>query len=55
MFEAGPEGLNQLPGLGSAKYKQMHFIFISTVIIVTTDHLLVFDASYLSQFSEQMD
>lgn len=33
----------------------MHYIFVSVLIIAITDHLLVFDTSYLSQFSEQMD
>lgn len=30
-------------------------IFTSILIIAITDHLLVSDAGYLSQFSEQMD
>lgn len=33
----------------------MHCNFVSVLIIAITDHLLVFDPRYLSQFSEQMD
>lgn len=51
-FDAGTEDLNQLPWLIS---RQMHCIFVSVLIIAITDHLLVFDPHYLSQFSEQMD
>lgn len=55
MFDAGIEDLNQLPWVISHDYRQMHHIFVSVLIIAITDHLLVFDTSYLSQFSEQMD